>query len=133
MSASDFSCTKVLNAARRRQRVAEMAQRLGYSNEGEMLYDLYVNRKMSMQNMARTLWMSYRKMRELLVQNNVPIRDLGERLHNGYVEMTEALVDEICKDGIAPVAYRLRVDPTTLRYHLQKWVTCRLVKVAADD
>jgi hypothetical protein len=128
-----YGAKRVLNQARRRQRVEGIASSCGYDSVSSMLHDWYVTRRISIAHIASSLWMSFQNARALLIEHNVPIRDLGKRLHNGRVVITADLVEEICRNGIQSVAWRLNVDYNTLRYHLNKWVVCRSLAEIKND
>lgn len=128
-----MSVTRVLNKSKRRQRAEDLAGDFGYASVREMLHDWYVHRHISIGNIAKMLWMSFQNTRELLLEHEVPIRDLGERLHNGRVAVTQALIDEVCRDGVECVSQRLNVDQGTLRFHLKKWIASRSVGIKEKE
>lgn len=125
----DTTLTKVLNEAKRRRRVEAMASELGYESVRAMLHSFYVDKRMSIGNIAAALGMGFSNTRRLLDEHDVPLRDLGERLHNGNVDMTFDLVQEMLRHGVGAVAARLNVDESTVRFHLLKWIACRQPRI----
>jgi hypothetical protein len=124
MTIEDARVGKLIHKAQRRARVSQMAQGLGYASERDFLYDLYVTQMLSQGYLASTFGMAPRSVREMLIENDIPIREMGKRAQKG-VALTKALVDEINRDGIPTVAARLGLDYNTLRYHMVRWVMCR--------
>lgn len=87
--------------------------RLGYKSETEMWEDLYIAQGMSITELAKSLGVSRNKIRASLTNCGVPFRGRGGPNHQ-KLEVTDELIEEIKKDGIAAVAKRLRLSYTTV-------------------
>jgi hypothetical protein len=95
--------------------------RLGYTSEADMWHDLYVHRGLSISVLAERLDVSRNTIRTSLERRHIPIRKQGGP-NNQKLEVTDALVDEVQREGIAAVAKRLNLAYTTLykRLHARK-------------
>jgi len=111
----------------REQRLRRVARDMGYENVHSMLCDLYLNDGYAIPALARCLQVSIATVRRLLIKHEIPIRVHGGG-NNRKVEVTEALYEEICRNGVPATAERLGVHHSTLRWQLDKY---RLMRKAA--
>ena len=98
---------------------AALTKSLGYDSETAFWQDLYVEKKLSIAQLSRKLDVSRNVIRDCLKKAGVTSRKRGGP-NNSKVVLTEELIEEVRKDGIAVVAKRLEMDYTTLYKRLYK-------------
>ena len=91
----------------------DLAKELGYADEVTMWKDRYEAQKVSITVLAANLGVSRNAVRSALERCNIPIRTRGGA-NNCKFAITDALVEEVKKDGIKSVAERLGVSYSTL-------------------
>jgi len=96
----------------------EVAAKLGYTSEVSLWVDLYTTRGLSISQIARKLDVSRNTIRGSLEKAGIQIRKQGGP-NNQRLVVTDELVDEIRKDGVAVVAARLGLDYSTLYKRLR--------------
>jgi transposase len=89
------------------------AQSLNYIGEAEMWKDFYVTKSLSIGDLAKKLDVSRNTVRMRLNACGVTSRNRGGP-NNQKLELTDEIVEEIRKDGIAVVAKRLDLSYTTI-------------------
>lgn len=97
---------------------APTAQRLGYTSELDMWTDLYCVRKLSISMLAVKLDVSRNTVRTSLERLNIEVRKQGGP-NNLKLDVTDGLIDEIKREGIAAVAKRLELSYTTVYKRLR--------------
>jgi len=98
---------------------APTAARLGYESELAMWTDLYIDRGLSISTLATKLDVSRNTVRTSLERLNIAIRKQGGP-NNQKLNITDELVDEIKREGIAAVAKRLNLSYTTVYKRLYR-------------
>jgi len=96
-----------------------IAHRLNYPNEEAMWLDLYSVRKLSVGALAKKLDVSRNTIRTSLDRASVPVRKRGGS-NNTKLQITDELVEEIRRHGIAVVARRLHLSYTTVYKRLYR-------------
>jgi hypothetical protein len=76
----------------------------------EILYDLYINKGLTIEKIAKTISSSYKIVRNRLLEFNIPIRSSTEHLTNKPIELRGELVEiingHLLGDGCIPLARR---------------------------
>jgi transposase-like protein len=96
-----------------------VAQRLGYDTEWAMWNDLYVTRALSITQLAKKLDVSRNTVRSALDRLQIDIRRRGGP-NNQKLEITDELIEEVKKDGVAAVAKKLGLPYSTLYKRLYR-------------
>lgn len=99
----------------------ETAVKLGFESEEAMWQDYYIVRKLSITQLAERLGVSRNTVRAALERLEIPVRSRGGP-NNQKLDVTDELVDEIRRDGIAAVAKRRGLSYTTVYkrlYHVK--------------
>lgn len=96
-----------------------LSSSLNYGDERSMWEDLYTVRKLSISQIARKLDVSSNTVRASLMRHGVTTRKRGGP-NNQRLVVTDELVDECRRDGIAAVARRLDLDYTTVYKRLYR-------------
>lgn len=91
----------------------ELAKGAGYASYPELLYDFYVARHYSLHECGARLGINWMRVRRHLERFEIPVRKRGGP-NNVKVVLTEQLVGEIMRDGLAAVALRLGVSYSVL-------------------
>lgn len=100
-------------------RLNELAIRNGFADYQSMLYDLYVMQGFSIENIANRFHVHQRRIRRHLTMYGIRIRSRGGPNYMRIV-LTQSLIEEVLRDGIAAVAERLGVDGANLRQRLMQ-------------
>lgn len=90
-----------------------LADTLGYSDEQEMLQDLYLKQTMSLMQIARVLGVSHVNVRRRLLNHGVPLRGRGGP--NRTKRRLESIPDsELFGPKVNMQAYYRKVHPSTI-------------------
>jgi transposase len=96
-----------------------VATALEYPSEEEMWRDLYVTRGLSIVQIAKKLDVSRNTVRESLDRTGIVLRQRGGP-NNQKLEITDALVEDIRREGITSVAKKLGLSYTTVYKRLYR-------------
>jgi transposase len=99
--------------------LAALATQRGYDSIEHMLHDMYVTKVMSIEEVAEDLHVAYRTAKRWLKMYNIKLRPRGGA-QNVKITFTDAMLEEVKRDGVTAVALRLGVDRTTVLYHLRR-------------
>jgi len=104
---------------REKARLAKVATELGYENTQHMLHELYVVQNVSIAKISARLFTPYRTLYRTMLALGIKIKSRGGR-NNVRTEITAELLAEIARDGVAAVAERLGVEPSTFSARLKR-------------
>jgi transposase-like protein len=96
-----------------------IAQRLGYADENSMWRDLYDVKKKSIAALAGELGVSRNTIRHTIRARGIAVRGRGGANRN-VLDLTDEVIAEVKRDGVAAVAKRLGINFTTLYKRLRK-------------
>lgn len=97
-----------------------IAAEQGFESSAAMLYELYVVRRMSLNELSDLLLLSVWDLRAKIAAEGITLRSRGGK-NNVKLEITEEFVREVSKHGIPAVAARLGLDYCTVRSALVRW------------
>jgi hypothetical protein len=90
----------------------------GFESYKSLLYELYVVRHLSLDDVGQCCHIHYRRVRKHLEQFGITVRSRGGR-NNVKYELTPELLHEIMRDGVPTVAMRLGVESGMLYERLK--------------
>jgi len=110
-----------------------VASALGYTGEVEMWKDLYTTRRLSISQLSRKLDVGRNTIRASLGKSGIVLRKRGGP-NNQRLVVTDELVEEVRKDGVAAVAKRLKLDYTTLykRIYRVRGLTVKSLRTGSE-
>lgn len=98
-----------------------VARRAGYAEYKDLLVDWYVVQRLALLDIAERLHVTQQRVRKHLVRFGITIRGKGGA-NNVKVVLTQALLEEVAKDGIPAVAMRLGVAQPVLYARIRAWI-----------
>jgi predicted transcriptional regulator len=97
----------------------ELALKLKYADTTSMWTDLYETKKKSISTLATELGVSRNTIRDALAKASIVIRERGGP-NNKRLEVTDALLEECEREGVAKVAANLGLSYSTLYKRIYK-------------
>jgi hypothetical protein len=96
----------------------EVATKFGYKDSAEMWTDLYINKQLSVSQLERKFGVSRNPIRAALAASGIQKRGRGGP-NRKFVVITDELIENCRRDGIAKTAKAMGLDYTTLYKRLK--------------
>lgn len=99
-----------------------LALRMGYPSYKDMLYELYVVQEKTLVEIAAMCHVYWKRTRKHCIRFGIEIKERGRTSRRTKIVVTDALVQEVTRDGVPAVAARLGITDTVLRHRLNEYV-----------
>jgi transposase-like protein len=97
-----------------------VAHRLGHLNEKALWENLYVDRKLSISELAEQFGVGRSTIRSSLIRNEIEIRERGGPNHRTAPAGPADLEQQITRDGVAAVAARLGISTAAVYKRMKR-------------